>query len=393
VTRRWAAGGAVLRPVLAAVGFLCVPAAAVRPMEAEHLYLLPVLTFGVVGWLLTQRRPENPEGWVFLYLWSVSGLFYAAGYLTDLAVRTHDLTAWWAWLGAWLVNWLWAPMFVLATAFPLLLFPGGYLSPRWGWVGRAAGLLAAWVALCGMVSPVLGFGGDGGPYVHNPLSPSFLAGAGVSDNWPLRNLGLLGIAVTAVLGAVSVFVRTRRATGVERVQLRWVAFAGVLMAVLVLSQSLPIGALANTTVAGTAVWAVLLSLLPAAMGVSILRYRLYDIDRLISRTTSYAVVTGLLVATYAAVVTLASRLLGLSSTLGVAAATLAAAGLARPLLRRVQNTVDRRFNRARYDAEHTVEVFGRLLRDQLRPEQVEQDLLTAVIASVQPASATVWLRS
>ena len=140
--------------------------------------------------------------------------------------------------------------------------------------------------------------------------------------------------------------------------------------------------------------AVLLSflLIPAAFGIAILRYHLYDIDRIISRTTSYALVTGLLLATYATVVATATRLLDTEQPVVVAAATLTVAALARPVLRRVQSVVDRRFNRSRYDAVRTVDAFGARIRNQVDPHHVREDLVAVVNATLQPDTVTLWTR-
>jgi len=140
-------------------------------------------------------------------------------------------------------------------------------------------------------------------------------------------------------------------------------------------------------------WVVLAyTLIPASIGVAVLRYRLYDIDRVFSRTTSYAIVTGILLATYAIVVTLVSQFVPHASSVAVVVATLSAAALASPVLRRVQVTVDRRFNRARYDAIQTVDAFGAQLRHQVDPDRVRSDLAAVVAVTLQPDQVTVWMQ-
>jgi hypothetical protein len=136
-----------------------------------------------------------------------------------------------------------------------------------------------------------------------------------------------------------------------------------------------------------------LAALPIAIGIGILRHRLYDIDRLVSRTLSYALLTGLLVGVFAGLVLLTTRVLPFSSPVGVAAATLAAAGLFTPLRVRLQRLVDRRFNRARYDAEATVAAFGARLRDAVDPETVLRELAAAATGSLQPAHVSVWVKA
>jgi peptidoglycan/LPS O-acetylase OafA/YrhL len=182
----------------------------------------------------------------------------------------------------------------------------------------------------------------------------------------------------------SVALRWRRSSGIERLQLRWFLAAVVAVAIGFLLTFHNSGA--------NAAFGFTVSLIPIACGVAILRYRLYDIDRIISRAASYAIVTGVLLVTYALVVTSVTRLMPDASTLAVAAATLSAAALARPLYRRVQQAVDRRFNRARYDAQHTVDDFGARLRHEVDTDLVAGDLLGVVRLTLQPAGVALWLR-
>ncbi len=387
LSERWLTA---LRWVLIVVGLLGVALGLAKPWSAQLLYLLPYLTFATVGWLLTTRRPENAEGWLFLGSWGLFGLFGLADFAVARAVETGNLTSWWGWTGAWMTNWIWPLLLVMSTTLPLLVFPSGFASVRWRWVGVATVVFAGFAALCGIVSPVLQFQTPA-MTVANPLAPGFLADAGPSDDWLLRNLALLGVAVTAVLAATSVVVRARRARGVEKVQFRWVAFAVALLAIMLVLLTLPW--LADTTLLGTLGWAVALSLLPAAVGVAILRFRLYEIDRIISRTTSYVLVTGILLLVYVVVVWTVPQLLPESGALAVAAATLCAAALFRPLLSRVRSAVDHRFNRARYDAEHTVDAFASRLRDEVDPDVVTKDLLQVVETTVVPEHTSLWLRA
>jgi hypothetical protein len=273
----------------------------------------------------------------------------------------------------------WGPLLMLATVFTFLLFPDGPLTARW----RIVVWIAAGSTVIGTVtSPFvrtiqLGIGSD---YLTNPL-PSI-------DSWPLVTLlpPLFGLTAVGCAGAsvVSVILRWRRSTGVQRLQLRWFLAAVVAVAIGFLFTFHNSGA--------DVVFGFTVSLIPIACGMAIFRYRLYDIDRIISRTASYAIVTGVLLATYAAIVTSVTRLLPDSSTLAVAAATLAAAALARPLYRRVQQGVDRRFNRARYDAQHTVDEFGLRLRHEVDTGLVSEDLLHLVHRTLQPEGVGLWLR-
>jgi hypothetical protein len=178
----------------------------------------------------------------------------------------------------------------------------------------------------------------------------------------------------------------RRATGQRRQQLKWLA-TGAAVTIVVIAASL---GFSSTSIVGE-ILGIGLAALPVGIGVGILKYRLYDIDRIISRTLAYAIVTGLLVGVYAGLVLLATRVLPLSSPVAVAASTLAAAALFSPLRRRVQRAVDRRFNRARYDADQTVAAFAARLKDAVDLDTVRDDLADAVCQALEPAHVSVWI--
>ncbi|MFZ0322545.1 MAG: hypothetical protein WAN48_00255 [Actinomycetes bacterium] len=370
---------------------------------SQDSVMVAYLAFAATGWVLSQRRPNNPEGWVFLSTGAMAGLFGVANVGVAQALDQGQPIVWWGMLAGWTMQWLWAPLFTLSTTFPLLLFPDGHLTRFWRWVAVVAAVLSVWVALLGMASPILGAFGD--TAVANPTSPSFVSTWGNSDLWPVRNLGLLGIAATALAAGIGVFIRARRAHGVERLQFHWLAYGGTLMAVILVLDGMPFLPLSDAHHEGlsSALFSAAMALLPLSMGVAILRYHLYDIDRVISRTAAYAVVSVALVSTYAAVVWLLSRFVdllvvgsrtepGSSPPWVIAAATLAAATVARPALHRVQAVVDRRFNRSRYDAIQTVDHFGHGLRTVVEPERVEEDLLAAVSSTIEPSTVSLWLR-
>jgi hypothetical protein len=201
------------------------------------------------------------------------------------------------------------------------------------------------------------------------------------------------MVVLTVLVLVDLGVRWRRSTGVERIQMRWFGLGvAVMLALLVAGAVLfrldhrldPAFEIATVVLAINAT--------PVAVGVAAARYRLYDIDRLVSRTVAYGVATAVLAATYGGVVVALGPVLGRGSDLAVAAATLAAAAVFQPARRRVQATVDRRFDRARYDARRTLDAFAHRLRDEVRAEQLTRDLVGVTSAALQPARASVWLR-
>lgn len=378
------AGGVSLtlvRVLAAALGL--VGSAAVLVSGATHDKItdalsvaLPVLAFAAVGLLVSARMPRNAIGWLFLGVAAAAGLIGIGNSLMEHAVDTGQLRSAYAMTAAWAANFLWVVVIALGFSLPLLLFPYGLPGPRWRPVIVVTVASTVLVVLLGMLSPTLTFPGDGGE-VANPIhrdswSPAFrwLWGAAV---------GALCLCSLAALG--SAVMRYRRARGVERAQMRWLAFSG---AIVVLILFLP-GINSNNLAFGFG-----FCLVPVSCGVAILRYRLYEIDRIISRTTSYALVTALVLATYALVVTVVLRVLPDSSSLAVATATLAAAAIARPAVRRIQRIVDRRFDRIRYDQIRTIETFGEQVRHVVDPEDVCAQLVSTVAGTLQPATAVLW---
>jgi hypothetical protein len=339
--------------------------------------LLPTVVYAAIGFLVTARKPSNPIGWLFLSVGATSGLIAAANAAIVLAERSGQPDVWYGILAGWAANFLWIDDLTLAVILTLLLFPHGLLTPRWRpvlWLTVGSAGAATVVAA---LAPTVSVGTHTFP---NPLHPGEWE-AVVNGLWTVL---LAVLSVCGLLALLSTILRFRRAAGVERVQMRWFAFAGILLLVTLFVPGLN---------GNDIVFAVTLSLVPISCGIAIMRYHLYDIDRIISRTTSYAIVTGLVLATYATIVGTASRLLQTDSPLLVAAGTLAAAAVARPALLRVQTLVDRRFNRSRYDAVRTMEAFGARLRNEVDPYQVREDLVTVVNATLQPEHLTVWLTS
>jgi len=327
--------------------------------------------FATVGALLAWKRPKNPIGWLL----SAIGLAFAvAAFGAFLAHFPRTLT-----LAAWL-GFLYFVEFGLCV-FVVLLFPTGHLpSRRWRPVAWAAGAgLAGWVLGCAFAPTIITVS----PSMRNPAGVTGPAG----DIFKL--MALCGGVLTAAAGLaaiVSLAFRYRRAQTVERAQLKWLVYAAVVIVVALLA-TIPIGSgnLQNAISSGA------IALVPVAIGIAVLRYRLYDIDRVISRTVAYAIVTGLLVGIYAGLVLLATQVLGLRTPVAVAAATLAAAALFNPARRRVQRVVDRRFNRARYDDDKTVAAFAARLKDAVDPDSVRDDLAGVVHQALEPAHVSVWI--
>ncbi len=338
--------------------------------------------FGGVGALLTRRRPGHPVGWIFAAAGMLAAVDFASFEYALAAVVGHrDLPAG-EYVG-WLQQWIWVPFVALITVYLPLLFPDGRLpGPRWRPVSRAAagcGVIAA-SGLAIAPGVVVNLTALRNPFgVHPAAVPDIAIAVGLA--------GLLGCVVVAVW---SLLVRARRGTSVERQQIKWLAYAGCLVAATlvpstILSQS-------TGTAARIAEGALMIAIVtvPVAVAVAVLKYRLYDIDRVISRALAYAIVTGLLAGIYAGLVLLATQLLRFSSPVAVAAATLAAAALFNPIRRRVQRRADRRFNRARYDAETTVAAFAARLKGAVDLDAVRDDLASVVQTALEPASVWVW---
>jgi hypothetical protein len=267
---------------------------------------------------------------------------------------------------------------------PFLLLPGGRLrSPGWRVVVVTAVTGAGLVLAAGSLMP----GRLEATSIANPFA---LVGPAGTVATVLFDAGLGLHAASAVAALVSLVLRFRASRGVERQQLRWVAaggvaaLAGLLPTILV---GLGIAPRVNDVVVYPAVLCV-----PVAVAVAVLRYRLWDLDRLVSRTVAYTLVSGLLVLPYLLVVVAISRLAQGGGGLAVAAATLTVAAAFSPLRRRVQEGVDRRFNRRRYDAARTTEAFAIRLRDQIDLDALTAELLAVVEQTLQPTRASLWLR-
>jgi hypothetical protein len=369
-----AVAGAALRP-LAAAG-------AVYPYWGELLVNAPVLA--TLGALLAARRPRHPVGWLFAGAGLALALQLVAGNYGMAALADPRLPA-----GA--VAAVTAEQLRIAglgaLVAVLLLFPTGRpSSPRWravAWLG-GLGLLAA-MAREGLTP-------GRGEQLFGHENPFGLTGApGL-----LELLGLVEeLFYLAALAAVgSLVVRLRRARGVERQQLKWFVYTAVMALVVLAAASLLLPDLMERGPLGSILWGAVPVSLAAAVALAVLRYRLYQIDRLVKRTLVYGALTALLAGVYTGLVFLLGGLLNPEggSELAVAAATLAVAALFGPARRRIQQVVDRRFDRARYDAARTVAAFSARLRDQVELDALSAELLAVVDRTVQPRGAWLWLR-
>jgi hypothetical protein len=337
------------------------------------------------------RKPGNPLGWVILGLAAFGALSEDASFYTvaDYRLRHGGLPLGWV---ALLAQPGWAPALVL-LGLVFLLFPDGRPpSPRWRWVlWTYVGVGALWIAgaFALTVGAIIGH--------HTQVDPSgnlvVLDNTAQNAAWwnAITTVAsvLLAVCWLASLGAQ--MLSYRRSSGERRQQLKWLlagsAIGGTCLAISFTQSGTPSG---TVRIVSFIVLAGFLAI-PLSIGVAILKYRLFDIDRVISRTLAYAIVTGLLVGVYAGLVLLATRVVSITTPVAVAAATLAAAALFSPLRRRVQRVVDRRFNRARYDADQMVAAFAARLQDAVDLDSVRDDLASAVQNALEPAHVWVWM--
>jgi hypothetical protein len=340
-----------------------------------------------VGVLVARHQPRNPNGWLLLAIAAAILLSTGAGAYSVLVYRLgRDLPL--GSLGLVLYQ-LWSPALALLLLV-ILLFPDGHLpSPRWRWA------VWAYCLLCGgYLALLIGVAADA--ISGQRVRVDAYGGLTVVD-YPVgrlaltQNIILLLVLVLGLCFVGSQLHNWRRSSGERRQQLKWLVF-GAAICVICAGLSIP----GETATSG--VWPVLNNILsfgfialPVSIGVGILRYRLYDVDRVISRTVAYAIVTGLLVGVYAALVTLSHSVLSARSPFEVAAATLAAVALFNPLRYRVQHLVDRRFNRARYDADATIAAFAARMQVATDLDEVRDDMLAVVHQVLEPAHVSVWV--
>jgi hypothetical protein len=385
----WSLGVLIILLCAAAVPL----AFAAREAESDIGNVIILTSLAPVGLVVALRQPGNPLGWMYLALAALSALGVGAGAYAVLSYRLgHHLPLA---VAAVFFALYWCPVIV---TFPLviLLFPDGRLpSSRWRpvlWGYLAVG--ACW--------PVSVYAVAIGAVARGDLR--IVPGGDLrAVDYPAGSSAWLGSVEAVILPVLAVFwlvfvarqvLSWRRADGERRQQLKWLmSGAAVCMAATTL---IAVGSTLDTSASpalqvvsnGAAIGIVAL---PVSVGVAILKYRLYDIDRIVSRTLAYAIVTGLLIGVYAGLVLLATGVFRFHSTVAVAASTLAAAALFNPLRRRVQLRVDRRFNRARYDADQTVAAFAARLKDEVDLDSVRDDLAGVVHQALEPAHVSVWI--
>jgi hypothetical protein len=356
--------------------------------EVALRFIIPIglLAFPTVGAIVASRKPNNVIGWLFLGFGLTSGLGLAAdayaafqpalpgaGYAGDVAVGTIN-----------------SPIVMSFFAFFLLLFPNGRLpTRRWrpfAWYCVAVSGLVEFYAV--FVQPTLEVGDV--KEIPNPLAIRGLAPVSAA----LQGALYPALIICVPIAAVAFVLHYRRSRGLEREQMKWFASAAVVLAVMI--GLAPIG---FSSRAPKWLWPVMFlvgaSSVPVAAGIAILKYRLYDIERIISRTVAYAIITAVLGGAFTLVVLVPTAVVGAGVKTPdwlVAIATLAVAALFRPVRRRVQNAIDHRFNRRRYDTARTIESFAGRLRNEVDIATLRTDLETLIHQTMQPSHVSVWLR-
>jgi hypothetical protein len=351
----------------------------------QAISLVSLLGPPLLGGLLAARRPSNPYGW----LWAAYGLGWAVvGFTNAYAIyvsASGDGMPGWVGSIAWMGDLVFVPLLGL-TALILLLFPDGRPpSRRWRWVTRAIGVTVVVTTVAGALLPA-----DEGDPIGNPLA---VQGPIEALAETVVNVGITALFLAILLSAVSLLLRFRRARGLQRQQLKWLAYGGGFLAAYILLDMIsqvPPG------LVDALIEALTFGALYVGVGMAVLRYRLYDIDRLINRTLVYGLLTVLLGGVYASAVLVLGQMFGGVGrdppSWVVAGATLAVAALFQPARRRIQEVVDRRFNRRKYDAARTVEAFATRLRDELDLDALSAELLAVVDQTMQPSAASLWLR-
>jgi hypothetical protein len=330
----------------------------------------------VGGFVLASRRPGNRIGWLTL----VAALALGLRNFADQYEQRALVAAPGSWPGGlaanWVSGWIWLVALAMVAVL-FLLFPTGRLrSRRWrpaAWFVGAAFALSTAVVMAGAARE----------WAHP--SASFSQGV----NPPVLAVMVICLLAALVVSGAAIVVRFARSAGDERLQLKWFAAAAVLVVVTFIALILT----NSNSVAAAILNNLALLCLNIAIAVAVLKYRLYEIDRIISRTLAYAIVTGLLVGLYAGLVLLTTQVLKFHGTVAVAASTLVAAALFTPLRRRVQRAVDRRFNRARYDAQKMVAAFAVRLKDTVNPDAVQADLASVIQRALEPTHVSMWLNN
>jgi hypothetical protein len=342
--------------------------------------------FALIGSLLVAKRPTNAVGWIMSTVALMVAIFQAGGTYAAYVMTTRDQPDVLTVVGAWVQTWYWWLVIVLAIIYLPLLFPDGrLLSRRWLPVAILPGIGTLSLVVLGALVDTL-LVEDVHYRIDNPIG---IEGLGFAEDLPIFGR-LNGLLIVGVVGAAaSVVVRFRRSRGVERQQMKWFVYAAALILLAPVVDYFP------DIVNG--VWlALVLIATPTAIGIAVLRYRLYGIDVIINRTLVYGPLTATLVLVYlGGVISMQyafRALTGQGSQIAIVASTLAIAALFNPLRRRIQAFVDRRFYRRKYDAAKILEAFSAKLRDETDLGALNAELVSVVRQTMQPANVSLWLR-
>jgi N-terminal 7TM region of histidine kinase len=354
--------------------------------DAFNLVLTVALfSFPVVGAVLVRRYPDNLIGWLFCAAGPLFGLMLFSSMYTENYILAEGETGGFADFTIWVGSWVGTIAYSLVTAFLMLLFPTGrLLSRRW----RPVALLATGSVLLVVLGSLFRRDLDDYPQLVNPYG----IGGTVGDILDVvTGIGWILFSISVLLAGVSLITRFRRSKGVERQQIKWMALTASFL--LVAQVSWFISEELGSLLTGVAFMAI-----PIAVGVAILRYRLYDIDLIINRTLVYGLLTAVLGCVYVAgVVGVGGLVRGVTgqegNTLVVAASTLAVAGLFRPARTRIQAFIDRRFDRSRYNAQQTIVDFSAKMREQIDLDSLTSEMTSVIRDTVQPTHVSLWLRS
>ena len=372
------------------LGFLLWP---VSEVALVPLVLSTAVPFATAGAFVASWRPENPVGWLFIAFGAAAAIRFTGSQYATYALLTHrDSLPAGDFVASFAVH-LWHPALGLLT-FSFLLFPHGrLLSPRWRIVAWVSAISCVTALISGMLEYefLREYTWPENMSFVKPLFTGSLAEVAATVFW----YSSMVILAMLFVSGVSLVLRLRRSVGEERQQLKWVVYSVALLAFAVPSTILVI-IVVQSLESVRVFFAVLFPLIPISVGIAILRYRLYDIDRIINHTLVYGALTVMLVAVYAASIVILQGFLraltGQESQLAIVASTLAVAALFAPLRRRNQSFIDRRFYRRKYDARKTLEAFSATLRDETDLDALSDDLVGVVRETMQPAHVSLWLR-
>lgn len=374
------AGAAGLMVIGAAVGEVTGADTDGNPLIEDVLLLVAFVAFPIIGALAVSRDSRNGLAWMFIGIGLSIAVLVSSSTYSEYAIgelgQRHGLAV----FAAWLAGWTWFPAIGAIPTFIPLLFPSGHLpSRRWRYVAWLSLAAIAPFVIASMFEARL----EGETYsIANPVGVWF-----ITDAEEQLGATMLVLPVAALLSFASLIVRFVKASDVERLQIKWVAAAAAVLVVAIVLEE-------NITSLPPIVFPVTLLLIPLSIGVAMLRYRLYEIDLIINRALVYGSLSALLAGGYVGIVFAlqATPLLNAESDIAIAASTLLVAALFRPLRSRIQDFIDRRFYRRKFDAQRTVDDFSAHLRDEVELPAVTDELMEVVRETMQPAHVSLWLR-